>query len=164
MELFPAHVMIVAGYKSGLLSDVEILDLSGSVSTCLDPADFPKDRNTMSSGFVGGRPLTCGGYNPWYVKECYGYSFEDDAWTRSPFDLLLERDYAASVVVPGNGSFLVLGGLGETMSPYTTEMLDAGGEEFRYGPDMPGTMEAHCAVMVNDTHLVNTNVNAFSIG
>ena len=60
---------------------MEILDISGNGLYCLNPVDYPVELGSVGT-FIGDRPLVCGGYIadgffPYYIDECYTYSFEE---------------------------------------------------------------------------------------
>ena len=102
----------------------------------------------MYGDFVNGRPLVCGGS----TTACSEYSFANRQWTRTSFLLNAQRDFAASAVLP-NGTFLVTGGGDDDNSWSTTELL-IDDSHFEYGVGLPARLLGHCAVLVNESHLL----------
>ena len=152
--------MIVGGLiGSSPSDDVEIIELpNNKEQPCQKPADNPYHNYGMVGGFVNGRPLICGG---WEIAFCSEYVFVANRWDKTPFAMNIDRVFGTSVVLP-NGTFLVLGGRhcptrGDCHNSFqtleTTEAL-IDDSHFEYTFDQPEGISHHCAVAINDTHII----------
>ena len=142
----------MGGYPSPY-TDTEIIELSSPEpeNPCSKPPDNSYGGHGMVGGFVGGRPLVCGGRNASSAQmRCSQYSFEDNQWRLTPFAMNEKRYLAASVILP-NGTLLVIGGCGGR-GTRSTELLM--GDRFEYGPDLPFTSYGNCAVLADRSRSV----------
>ena len=151
------------GGNSELKSSVEIFDVSPEGGTCTKPADFPDGRD-LGKGSVGSffneMPTVCGGLEG--GRECHGYDFGRQTWTKLPFLMLKYREKAAGVVVR-NDSWIIFGGRlpsGSALSD--SEVLKEG--KFHPSSLWPIEFWGHCIVGFNETHSFvagGRNENAF---
>ena len=90
------------------------------------------------------------------TENCYGFSYDSYEWTLTNISMLHSRAFAQSVVAL-NGTFFVTGGMdGNGNVLDTTEHLDKGTTAFAYGPEMPAHISQHCALLINETHMIMT--------
>ena len=69
-------LMVVGGIPSTAYYDIEVIDLSGSIRTCIKPIDYPSEIEYASTGvYFDGFPTVCGGTSP-HTNECYKYNYQ----------------------------------------------------------------------------------------
>ena len=102
-DFFPDYekVLVVAGYSSGYINDVEVLDLSKQSSNCDVLPDYPIALELMTGALLEGGSMVkvCGG---WDLEDtytsCYDLNAGSGAW-REAEPMMQERyNHASSVV------------------------------------------------------------------
>ncbi len=68
---------MVGGIPENSFSNVELIDLSGSSTSCPGISDHPEALYGAVGTFINDQPLVCGGYNIGsYINNCYGYDMQ----------------------------------------------------------------------------------------
>ena len=93
-------IVLVLGGSHELYSDVEIIDISPEEGICSDPADFPYGKDLAKGavgGYIDGMALVCGGIES--GRDCHGYEFETQSWSKMSYRLGEWREEAAGIVI-----------------------------------------------------------------
>ncbi len=147
-------MLVVGGFNHGdSFTDVEVVDLGNSKTTCSKPSNFP----TAVHGSIGGldmdeKPVVCGGKaNGNFTNACFKYVVGE--WQKID-SMNKTRHLAASIQLdqPYSG-LLVLGGRDQIVSHPTSEILTKYGWENGLH-DFPPSIYFHCMVQLNSTHLM----------
>lgn len=114
--------------------------------------DFPHSMEGAVGAVVNNRVTVCGGRLTGQIfEECYQLDTAAKKW--NPLSTpLLARAYAASVMVPNYG-WWIMGGvenLNNNAMTDTTEVYDVGTSAWNSGPKLPEKLSAFCAVQIDD--------------
>ena len=142
-------VMLIGGYgRTGMMSDVEVIDPFISESDCIKPPDFPEPRYGLIAELFDGSPIICSGYsNGGDRNDCYRY--DQERWVSFPTALTFARRYATSIII--NNDTMWLSGGDRKTSQSSSETLHRGGT-FHLTTPLSEPMEHHCSSRINDTH------------
>ncbi len=156
--------MVVGGYHTGddgsfMLSNVEVIDLSGASSSCSGTADYPFAQLDPVGAFFGGVPTICGGhklvndvevYN--YTDACFVYDVAGDAWLPAAAMKSVRGD-AAAVVLDKDTWWIVGGHGGDPNILDSTERRSASGDPKWYY-SLPVANKYHCLARADDDHVL----------
>ncbi len=140
-------LLICGGYNPST-DTCEVINLASSASTCQNPPNFPAKVYGAIGGLgFKGNPIICGGW-PNDVRSNKCFSLENNEWVSSA-SMNSVRRYAAAAQLQ-DGKILVTGGIGESGSLNSAEMLTEAGWESNIS-SLPVTINYHCIVTVNLT-------------
>ncbi len=140
------YVLIIAGYDSDYLDDVELIDVTTNQKSCPNkPSAFPVPMHSGMSLTYDKKPLICGGeiYPSTPISDCYIY--DNDSWSQN-VTLLTPRVSGTAVEVHPE-QWLILGGDSDT-----SELFNEANGIFTPGPTLPNDLKG--GVMLNETFLI----------
>ncbi len=141
-----SKLLICSGYLN--IDTCEVINLASSASTCKNPPNFPAKVYAAIGGLgFKGNPILCGGLlNDVRSNKCY--SLENNEWVSSA-SMKSVRHSAATAKLQ-NGKLLVTGGIDESDSLNSAEMLTEEGWESNI-PSLPVIISGHFMVTINST-------------
>ena len=142
------NVMIVGGFDSGYLSNVEIVALNNSTPTCQNPTDYPVSSEGMVGIAFGKMTLLCGGLP--YTSDCYAYDFVNEFWIPH-ISMKTARGFASAVML-NDSHWWITGGFDGSLNYETTELYDIETDSFSYFVNLPVATAYHNMLKVDESH------------
>ncbi len=155
-----SKVMVIGGFNEEVtyLKDVDVLDLATSDNNCDHVRDLPISVYGNDATYYNGQVLACGGFNSDYQDDCFIYNPQSNSWDQME-SMMSTRIYHRSSVIQDvwfiSGGQHLHSGINSELD--STEVWD--GSSFAPGPELPETMQYHCQVTINDTHVFVSDID-----
>ena len=163
--------MVIGGFSSSYIKQVELIDLTNQNRTCRPPADIPEPYGLggMIATYINGQVIACGGINGNADSECYEYNYILNTWSNAP-SMLAERAYASANNLNDTHWLITGGSLGSGEgSLNSTEVYDSNEKVFYPSFDIGRQIYSHHQIFINYSTIIVTGgqdttakVNSFS--
>jgi len=155
-------VVVIGGTHSdyGLLSSVELLDMSEERRTCPELPDYPKDVLEFTAAFYDNSVIVCGGNLGFGLTDkCFSLGPDLSSWHELSTPLPNGPRFAMSSSIIDD-KWYITGGEDDDFNHLNTTLI-YDGVDFLPGPDMPFSKDHHCQLTVNSTHVFLLGGGAF---
>ena len=141
-------LFVAGGYDDSSLTNVEIVDMTGSGQTCVDPAPLPHYTSEPSIlKTKSGNPLVCGGN--YDADQCLEYQLNTNEWVDGP-SMDHDRRFTPTALL-AHGDYWVVSGY-YSAGKFNSEVYVSDRDEFVSGPSVPNQdyNDRPCAARISD--------------